>query len=94
MPCVGSTQRHWYTTPPTYEVFELERLGVPRCRVIVTVLPHPDHTDLFDLSFIYWGFRGHESVESAALRVLIDGLLRPQPYSSGSLSLRLGCFQL
>jgi hypothetical protein len=61
-----------YTTPPTYEVFELERLGVPRCRVIVTVLPHPDHADWFDLSFIYWGFCGHESVESAALRVLTD----------------------
>jgi hypothetical protein len=34
-----------YTTPPTYEVSELERLGVPRCRVIVIVLPHPDHAD-------------------------------------------------
>jgi hypothetical protein len=61
-----------YTTPPTYEVFELERLGVPRCRVIVSVLPHPDHADWFDLSFIYWGFCGHVSVESAALRVLTD----------------------
>jgi hypothetical protein len=29
-----------YLTPLTYEVFELERYGVPRCRVIVTVLPH------------------------------------------------------
>jgi hypothetical protein len=61
-----------YTTPPTYEVFELERLGVPRCRVIVTVLPHPDHANWFDLSFMYWGFRGRESVESATLRVLTD----------------------
>jgi hypothetical protein len=61
-----------YTTLPTYEVFELEHLGVPRCRVIVTVLPHPDHTDWFDLSFVYWGFRGHESAESAALQVLTD----------------------
>jgi hypothetical protein len=61
-----------YTTLPTYEVFELERLGVPRCRVIVTVLPHPDHADWFDLSFIYWGFHGHESVESTALRVLTN----------------------
>jgi hypothetical protein len=40
--------------------------------VIVTVLPHPDHADWFDLSFIYWGFITHESVESAALRVLTD----------------------
>jgi hypothetical protein len=40
--------------------------------VIVTVLPHLDHTDWFDLSFVYWGFITHETVESAALRVLTD----------------------
>jgi hypothetical protein len=61
-----------YLTPPTYEGKEFEHYGVPRCRVIVTVLPHPDHADWFDLSFIYWGFIAHESVESAALRVLTD----------------------
>jgi hypothetical protein len=61
-----------YTTPPTYEVSDLERLGVPRCRVTVTVLPHPDHANWFDLSFVYWGFITHETVESAALRVLTD----------------------
>jgi hypothetical protein len=61
-----------YTTPATYEVFEFERLGVPRCRVMVTVLPHPDHADWFDLSFVYWGFCSHETVESAAHRVLTD----------------------
>jgi hypothetical protein len=61
-----------YLTPPTYGVKEFERLGVPRYRVIVTVLPHPDHADWFDLSFIYLGFVTHESVESAALRVLTD----------------------
>jgi hypothetical protein len=61
-----------YLTPPTYEVSEFERYGVPCCRVIVTVVPHPDHTDWFDLSFIYWGSITHEAVESAALRVLID----------------------
>jgi hypothetical protein len=48
-------------------VSEFERLGVPRCRVIVIVLPHPDHADKFDLSFVYWGFITHETVESAAL---------------------------
>jgi hypothetical protein len=42
-----------YLTPPTYEVKEFERFGVPCCRVIVVVLPHPEHTDWFDLSFIY-----------------------------------------
>jgi hypothetical protein len=61
-----------YATPPTYEVSEFERLGVPRCRVIVIVLPHPDHADWFDLSFLYWGFIPHDTVESAALRVLTD----------------------
>jgi hypothetical protein len=61
-----------YTTPPTYEVSKFERLGVPHCRVIVTVLPHPDHTDWFNLSFVYWAFITHETVESAALRVLTD----------------------
>jgi hypothetical protein len=40
--------------------------------VIVTVLPHPDHTDWFDLSLVYWGFRSHKTVESAALWVLTD----------------------
>jgi hypothetical protein len=59
-----------YTTSPTYEVSEFERLGVPHCRVIVTVLRHPDHTDWFVLSFVYWGFITHETVESAALRGL------------------------
>jgi hypothetical protein len=61
-----------YLTPPTYEVSEFERYGVPRCRVIVTVLPQLDHADWFDLSFIYWGFITHEAIESAALRVLTD----------------------
>jgi hypothetical protein len=61
-----------YTTPPTYEVSEFERLGVPCCRVIVTVLPHPDHADWFNLSFVYWSFIPHETIESAALRVLTD----------------------
>jgi hypothetical protein len=61
-----------YITPPTYEVSEFERYGVPRCRVIITVLPHPDHADWFDLSFIYWGFITHEAIKSAALRVLTD----------------------
>jgi hypothetical protein len=61
-----------YNTPPTYEVSKFERLGVPRCRVIVTMLPHPDHAGWFDLSFVYWGFITHETIESAALRVLTD----------------------
>jgi hypothetical protein len=61
-----------YTTPPTYEVTEFKRLGVPCCMVTVTVPLHPDHPDWFDLSFVYRGFCGHESVKSVALRVLTD----------------------
>jgi hypothetical protein len=61
-----------YTAPPTYDVSDFERLGVPRCMVIVTVQPHPDHADWFDFSFVYQGFITHETVESAALRVLTD----------------------
>jgi hypothetical protein len=61
-----------YTTPLPYEVSQFERFGVSRCRVILTVLPHPDHANWFDLSFFYWGFITHETVESATLRVLTD----------------------
>jgi hypothetical protein len=61
-----------YTVPPVYKVTEIQRLGVPRCRVTVTVPLHPVHLEWFDLSFVYWDFRGHESVESATLRVLTD----------------------
>jgi hypothetical protein len=81
-----------YLTPHTYEVSNFERYGVPRCRVIVTVLPHPDHADWFDLSFIYWGFITHEAVESVALRVLTD-FCDHNP-TVVALSLRLDCFLL
>jgi hypothetical protein len=69
-----------YLTPPTYEVSEFERYGVPRCRVIVTVLPHSDHADWFDLSFIYRGFITHEAIESAALKVLTDSVTTTPPW--------------
>jgi hypothetical protein len=55
-----------YTVPPVYEVAEFERLGIFRCRVTVTVPLHPVHES------VYWGFRGHESVESATLRVFTN----------------------
>jgi hypothetical protein len=53
-------------------VAEFERLGVPHCRVTITMPLHLVHPDWFNLSFMYWGFRGHESVESATLRVLTN----------------------
>jgi hypothetical protein len=42
-----------YTTPPVSKAIEFEHLGVPRCRVTVTMPPHPDHPDWFDLSSVY-----------------------------------------
>jgi hypothetical protein len=59
-----------YTTPPFYEVVEYEELGVPSCKVRVTVLPHPDHPEWADLSMELLCFRAFEAVESAALMVL------------------------
>jgi hypothetical protein len=32
-----------YPTPPTYKAMETTQLGVPRCRVQVSVPLHPDH---------------------------------------------------
>jgi hypothetical protein len=81
---VGSTQRHWLHHPTDLWGGRVWA-GVPRCRVIVTIPPHPDHPDWFYLSFVNWGFRGYESVESATL-LRADRLLQPQPYNSGSLS--------
>jgi hypothetical protein len=80
-----------YTTPPTYKVAEFERLGVPRCRVTITVPLQLGHPDWFVLSFVYWGFRGHESVELATLRVLTD--FRDHNPTVVALSLCLGCFR-
>jgi hypothetical protein len=40
--------------------------------VTVIVTLHPDHPDWFDLSSVYWGLRGKETVESAALWVLTN----------------------
>jgi hypothetical protein len=59
-----------YTTPPFYERVEYEELGVPSCRVRVTVLPHPGHPEWADLSMKLLCYRSFEAVESAALMVL------------------------
>jgi hypothetical protein len=40
----------WYPTPPTYEAVETAQLGVPCCRVQVSVPLHPDHPEWADLS--------------------------------------------
>jgi hypothetical protein len=59
-----------YTTPPFYEGVEYEELGVPSCRVRVTVLPHPGHPEWADLSMELLCYLSFEAVESAVLMVL------------------------
>jgi hypothetical protein len=73
----GFTRTAWralcdvgYTTPPFYEGVEYEKLGVPSCRVRVTMLPHPGHPEWADLSMELLCFQAFEVVESAALMVL------------------------
>ena len=59
-----------YPTPPTYEALEAAQLGVPRCRVRVTVPLHPDHPEWPDLSTDVVSVHMMEALEVAALRVL------------------------
>jgi hypothetical protein len=40
--------------------------------VTIIMTPHPDHPDWFDLSSVYWGLRGKETVELAALWLLTN----------------------
>jgi hypothetical protein len=57
-------------TPPTYEVMETTQLGVPRCRVCVTVPLHPDHPEWADLSTYVASIQLMETLEVDALGVL------------------------
>jgi hypothetical protein len=59
-----------YTTPPLYEVVSFWDQGVPYARTTATVLPHPEHLELADLSMMFFAHCGVESVESAAMRIL------------------------
>jgi hypothetical protein len=59
-----------YTTPPLYEVVSFWDQGVPYARTTATVLPHPEHPVWADLSMMFFGHRGVELVESAAMRIL------------------------
>jgi hypothetical protein len=56
--------------PSFLEGVEYEELGVPSCRVRVTVLPHPGRPEWADLSMELLCFRAFEVVESAALMLL------------------------
>ena len=66
----GALSAVGYTTPPFYKGVEYEELGVPRCRVQVTVLPHPDHPEWASLSTELLCHCAMEAVESVALQVL------------------------
>jgi hypothetical protein len=46
--------------------------GLGGAALVGRVLHLPGPPNWFDLSFVYYGFRGHESVESAAFWVLMD----------------------
>jgi hypothetical protein len=59
-----------YPTPPTYEAMETVQLGVPRCRVRVSVPLHPDHPQWADLSTDVVSVQLLETLEVAALGVL------------------------
>jgi hypothetical protein len=58
-----------YATLPTYEATESLQLGIPSCRVLVTVPLHPDHPEWPDLGMQVMSVR-LETLEVAALRVL------------------------
>jgi hypothetical protein len=59
-----------YTMPPLYEVVSFWDQGVTYARTTATVLPHPEHPEWADLSMMFFSYRGVESVESAAMRIL------------------------
>jgi hypothetical protein len=59
-----------YTALPLYEVVSFWDQGVHYARTTATVLPHPEHPELVDLSMIFFAHRGVESVESAVMRIL------------------------
>jgi hypothetical protein len=56
--------------PPTYEAVEITQLGVPRCRVRVTVQLHPDYPEWADLSMDGVSIQLLETLEVDALGVL------------------------
>jgi hypothetical protein len=59
-----------YPTPLTYEAMATTQLGVPCCRVRVTVPLHPNHSEWADLSTDVVSIQLMETLEVAALGVL------------------------
>jgi hypothetical protein len=59
-----------YPTPPTYEAMETVQLGVPRCRVQVSLPLHPNLPEWADLSTDMVNVQLLETLEVATLGVL------------------------
>ena len=59
-----------YTTPPQYAVQQFEKHRVPRCRVRMTLEPHPLQPGWRSLDSESFDFRAEDTVESTALHVL------------------------
>jgi hypothetical protein len=59
-----------YDTPPQYVVQLFEEHRVPRCRVRMTLEPHPLQPGLHSLDSKSFGFRAKDTIESIALHVL------------------------
>jgi hypothetical protein len=59
-----------YTTPPKYAVQLFEEHRVPRCRVRMTLEPHPLQPGCRSLDSESFGFRAEDTIESIALHGL------------------------
>jgi hypothetical protein len=59
-----------YTTPPQYAVLLFEEHRVPRCRVRMTLEPHPLQPGWRSLDSESFGFRAEDTIESIALHGL------------------------
>jgi uncharacterized coiled-coil protein SlyX len=57
--------------PPQYAVQLFEEHRVPRCRVRMTLEPHPLQPGWRSLDFESFGFRAEDTIESTALHVLM-----------------------
>jgi hypothetical protein len=63
-------QEAGYTTPPHYEEQLFEEHRVPRCRVRMTLEPHPLHLGWRSLDSESFGFRADDTIEATTLHVL------------------------
>jgi hypothetical protein len=60
-----------YATPPQYAVQLFEEHRVPRCRVRMTLEPHPLQPGRHSFDSESFGFRAEDTIESIALHVLM-----------------------